>query len=111
MNKLDLFRMCFFEPFVIDVIIPETNKFLGTPMTLQEFYVWLRCIFNMACFEGIGDRVEWWSTTPIDMSKGAPFRLNGFITQSRWLKIMNAIRYTDKAAPLPSLTSFTRFGR
>ncbi len=111
MNELDLFRMCFFEPFVSDVIIPETNKFLGMPMTLQEFYVWLRCIFYMACFEGIGDRIEWWSTTPIDMSKGAPFRLNGFITQSRWLKIMHAIQYTDKAAPLPSLTSFTRFGR
>jgi hypothetical protein len=58
MNELDLFRMCFFEKFAIDVIIPEMNKFLGTPMTLQEFYVWLGCIFYMACFEGVGNRTD-----------------------------------------------------
>ncbi len=45
MNELDLFRMCFSEKFVINVIIPEMNKFLGTLMTLQEFYVWLGCNF------------------------------------------------------------------
>jgi hypothetical protein len=106
MNELDLFRMCFFEKFVIDVIIPNTNKFLGTPMTLQEFYVWLGCIFYMACFEGVGNRVEWWSTTPIDMFKGAPFRLNRFITQNRYVEITSAIRYTDVAEPLLFIDRF-----
>ena len=106
MNELDLFRMCFFEKFVIDVIIPETNKFLGTPMTLQEFYVWLGCIFYMACFEGVGNRYEWWSTTPIDMFNGAPFRLNGFITRNRWLEITSAIRYTDVVEPLLFIDRF-----
>ena len=60
MNELDQFRLCFPEQFVIDVIIPETNKHLvGTALTLQEFYVWLGCIFFMACFEGISDRNDW----------------------------------------------------
>ena len=56
MNELYLFRMCFPEQFVLDVIIPQTNKILGTPIDLHEFYVWLGCIFYMACFQGIGDR-------------------------------------------------------
>ena len=56
MNELYLFRMCFPEQFVLDVIIPQTNKNLGTPIDLHEFYVWLGCIFYMACFQGIGDR-------------------------------------------------------
>ena len=57
MNELDIFRMCFPEKFVLNVIIPETNKNLGTPMTLQEFYVWLGCIFFMACYQGVGDLI------------------------------------------------------
>ena len=77
MNEFDLFRMCFPEQFVLDVIIPQTNKNLSTPIDLHdEFYVWLGCIFYMACFQGIGDRDEWWSSSPIDQFKGAPFRLN-----------------------------------
>ncbi len=47
--------MCFPEKFVINVIILEMNKNLGNPLTLQEFYVWLGCIFYTACFKGIGD--------------------------------------------------------
>jgi len=45
MNELDLFRVCFPEQFVLDVIIPQTNNNLGTPIDLHEFYVWLGCIF------------------------------------------------------------------
>jgi hypothetical protein len=106
MNELKLFRMCFPEKYINDVIIPETNKCLGTPMTLQEFYVWLGCIFYMACFEGVGNRVEWWLTTPIDMFKGAPFWLNRFITWNRYVEITSAIGYTDVAEPLLFIDRF-----
>jgi hypothetical protein len=82
MNKIDQFRMCFPEQFVIDVIIPKTNKHLGTAMTLQEFYVWPGCIFYMACFEGICDRDKWWSSAPIDPFKKAPFRVNVFMLKT-----------------------------
>ncbi len=58
-----------------DVIIPQANQNLGTPINIQEFYVWLGCIFYMACFQGIGDRNQWWSSAPIDQFKGAPFWL------------------------------------
>jgi hypothetical protein len=100
MNELDQFRMCFPEQFIINVIIPKTNKRLGTPVTLQEFYVWLGCIFYMACFEGIGDRNEWWSSLPINQFKGALFRLIGFMAKVRFINIMGALRYTDVQQPL-----------
>ena len=79
MNELDLFRMCFPEQFVIDVIIPQTNQNLGMPINLQEFYVWLGCIFYMACRQGIVDCDKWWSSDPINLFLGAPFRLNAYM--------------------------------
>jgi hypothetical protein len=100
MNEFDLFRMCFPEQFIIDVIIPQMNQNLGTPTNLQEFYVWLGCIFYLVCFQGIGDRNKWWSSAPIHQFKGVPFWLNAYMSKARFINIMGAIRYTDKADPL-----------
>ena len=99
-DELRLFRMCFPEQWIIDVLIPATNKELVNKLSLQEFYVFLGIIFYMACFNGIEDRELWWSTKPVDMFSGAPFRFNGFMTYSRFRDIMSAIRYTDKPMPL-----------
>ena len=106
MNELDLFRMCFPEQFVIEVIIPQTNQNLATPINLQEYYVWLGCIFYMACWQGIGDRDEWWTSDPIDPFKGAPFRLNAYMSRVRFKDITGAIRYTDIADPLLFVDKF-----
>ena len=100
MDELQLFRMCFPEKWIVDSVMPETNKNLGKPMDLHEFYVWLGCIFFMSCYLGIEDRDLWWSTKPVDMFDGAPFRLNEFMTKSRFRDIMVAMRYTSKEAPL-----------
>ena len=54
----------------------------------------------MACFNGIKDRELWWSTKPVDMFSGAPFRFNSIMTYSRFRDNMQAIQYTDKATPL-----------
>jgi hypothetical protein len=100
MDELTLFRMCFPEEYIINIVIPETNKHLTTKLTLQEFYVWLGCYFFMACFNGIPDREMWWSTTPISKFEGAPFRLNEYISRNRFLEITYHIRYTSKEEPL-----------
>ena len=52
-NELDLFCMCFPEKWLIAVLIPITNKELDSPMNLQEFYVFLGCIFFQASFKGV----------------------------------------------------------
>ena len=105
-DELDLFRMCFPEEWIVNVLIPMTNKDLVKKMDLQEFYVFLGCIFFMACYEGIPDRKMWWSTQPIDMFVGAPFRLNAYMSRNRFDAIMHALRYTNKEAPLLFLDRF-----
>ena len=100
MGELDLFRMAFPEKFIVDVILPASNKNIIQPISLQEFYVWLGCQFFMACFEGIANREDWWSTKPILPREGAPFRLYDYMQKSRFLKISAAITYTTKPPPL-----------
>ncbi len=78
-NGFDLFRMCFPEEYIRDIVIPTTNMNLVNKMTLHEFYVWLGCIFFMACYEGIPHRELWWSTKAIDMFDGVLFRLNAYM--------------------------------
>jgi hypothetical protein len=67
-NELDLFRMCFSEEWVLNSLIPMTNKELGKKTNLQEFYVFLGCIFFMACYDGVPNREMWWSTNPIHVT-------------------------------------------
>ena len=100
MSELALFRMCFPEAFISDVLIPETNRQIeGEKMDLQEFYVYLGCHFFMACFEGISDRRAWWSKQDVSMFDGAPFRLGGFMSFNRFKAIAKAMTYTNKPVP------------
>ena len=95
--------MCFPEKWVVEVLLPMTNKHLAVKMTLREFYVFLGCQFFMACYDGITDRRMWWSEKPISMFEGAPFRLTQYMSGARFEQIVGALRYTDEAAP----TGFT----
>ena len=78
-----------------------TNKGLAKKVDLQEFYVFLGCIFYMSCYQRIPDRELWWSARLIDMFNGAPFRLNAYMSRNRFREIVQALRYTaDKDEPL-----------
>ena len=106
MDELALFRMCFPERWAVETVIPVTNRELeGKPLTLSEFYCWLGCHFFMACFEGISDRRMWWSQRPVSISEGAPFRLQEYMTYTRYKDITAAMRYTDIEPP-PFLDRF-----
>jgi hypothetical protein len=105
-NELALFRICFPEKWIVEMVIPKTNETLDKPMDLQEFYVWLGCIFFMSCFQGIEDRDLWWSSKPVDMFEGAPFCLNEYCSKGRFNDIMATIRYTSKDAPLMFVDRF-----
>ena len=46
MTELDLFRMAFPEDFILETVLPTTNKYIdGDDIDLREFYVWLGCYF------------------------------------------------------------------
>ncbi|KAL7465733.1 LOW QUALITY PROTEIN: hypothetical protein ACHAXS_006135, partial [Conticribra weissflogii] len=86
-----------------DVVIPQTNANLDSTksqqLTMSEFFVFLGCIFFMACFEGVSDRREWWSSFPIDAFKGAPFCLNEYMPYRRFEDIMQALCFTNHPYP------------
>jgi hypothetical protein len=86
---------CFLEEWVINVLIPMMNKELSKKMNLQDFNVFLGCIFFMACYDGVPNREMWWSTKPIGIFGGAPFQLNAYMSRSRFDQIMHALQYTD----------------
>ena len=100
------FRMCFPEEYIVDVLLPETNKHLKRAMSLREFYVFLGCQFYMACFDGITDRRLWWSSEPVSKFSGAPFRLNEYISGQRFEDIVGALRYTNREAPTDFVDRF-----
>ncbi|KAL7525460.1 hypothetical protein ACHAXR_001013, partial [Thalassiosira sp. AJA248-18] len=88
------------EKWVLEAVIPATNKEIeGDILTLQEFYVYLGCHIFMACFEGISDRRLWWSSKPISIKEGAPFRLHEYMSLRRFNAITSAMRYTNKVPP------------
>ncbi len=62
---------------------------------MSEFFVFLGCIFFMACFEGISDRREWWSFLPVNEFEGAPFPLGKYILFWRFEDIMQGLWYTN----------------
>lgn len=99
MDELELFLMCFPVKYIKSVIIPETNKHLQVPVTMQEFFVFLGCLFFMACHPGVEERDSWWSTKPVTPNEGAPFRLNSYMARSRFKGIMQSLRYTNMPQP------------
>jgi hypothetical protein len=99
-NEFQLFRMCFPKEWLVNVVIPMTNKELSNKMSLQEFYVFLGCIFFMVCYDGITDRDLWWSLKPVDMFERALFHLNAYMTRNQFKEIIQSIHYMDKIAPL-----------
>mmetsp|Transcript_6634 Transcript_6634/g.14111 ORF Transcript_6634/g.14111 Transcript_6634/m.14111 type:complete len:112 (+) Transcript_6634:239-574(+) len=53
----------------------------------------------MACFEGILDRSEWWSSLPVNEFEGAPIWLAKYISLRRFEDIMQGLRYTNRPRP------------
>ena len=67
------FRMCFFENYVVDHMLPATNKYLSTPITLQEFYVFLGCNFSWPALKESLIGRSGGRRNPVSMAKGAHF--------------------------------------
>ena len=99
MDELQLFMLCFPIDYIKNTILPETNKYLLEEVSLQEFFVFLGCLFFMACHPGVRDRELWWSKEPISQMDGASFCLNDYITYNRFRDIMGSIHYTKQPQP------------
>ena len=65
-------------------------------MYLGEFIRCLGCWFYMGCWVEISNRSNWWSTAEPTISGGAPFRLNNYMSRTRFDGILVSIRYIDQ---------------
>ena len=54
------------------------------------------CWFYIGFWVGIYNRRYWWSTAETTMSEGAPFRLNMYMSRTRFEGILPFLFYTDK---------------
>ena len=97
-----LFEMFFFKPFIIEVIIPETNKRMKQdrhrPVTYGEFLRWLGLWFLMATITG-PDRSDFWSLGEVDCFVGAPMLLGHLMSRKRFEAILKALSYTSRQRP------------
>ena len=73
-----LFEMFFFKPYVVGVIIPQTNICLQQgkhcPIRYGEFLRWLGLWFLIATING-PDRTDFWSMGEVDCFVGAPHEI------------------------------------
>ena len=84
MKELKLFLILLPVDYLKEIIIPETNKILKHPMDLGEFTQWMGCWFYMGFWVGILNRKNWWSTVDLTMTGVAPFRLNNYVSRTRF---------------------------
>jgi len=84
--------------FITTVILVETNKQMATPVTTGEFLKFLGLWLIMATTEG-SKRDDFWSTKPISIFSGAPFRLNETLSGRRFRAILSALRLTSSLPP------------
>ena len=97
-----LFEMFFFKPFIIEVIVPETNKHMKEdkhrPVAYGEFLHWLGLWFLMATNTG-PDHSDFWSLGEVDCFVGAPMRLGHLMSRKRFEAILKALSYTSRQCP------------
>ena len=98
-----LFEMFFFKPFILEVIIPETNKLMKEDkhqaVTYGEFLHWLGLWFLMATITG-PDHSDFWSLGEVDCFVGAPMCF-GHLMSRKWFEAILRLFLTHHANTQP----------
>ena len=84
MTNLELFLILFLVDYLKEIPIPKKNKLMKHTMYLGEFIRWLGCWLYMVFWVRILNRRNWWPTAEPTISGGAPFRLNTYISSTRF---------------------------
>lgn len=93
-EEFNLFWQFFPKDYIVNVVLPATNKNLTKELKIGEFSRWLGLVFLMSTIEGC-ERRDFWSEEEIDAFEGAPLRFGGFMSCTRFEEIMSALRLTD----------------
>ena len=87
-----------FPKSLIQTIIEETNAKLDDPTDMGEFLWWIGIWLLLSSMSGY-KRSDFWSMKHIDLYDGAPYRLNEFITSTRFEAIFSALTLTKRECP------------
>ena len=94
--------LVFSPKLLVQMVIKETNKKLikegKRELTYGEFLLFIGLQMFMSTLTGFS-RKDFWSQSPIGLSHGAPYRLNEFMSKSRFDSIMEALAFTDDSPP------------
>jgi hypothetical protein len=99
-TMLTIFLLFFPRKFMEEVVIIETNKRItGMQVTYGEFLQFLGLWLYMSTLSGFR-RSDYWSSKPVSMREGAPYRFNEFMALKRFEAILIALAYTNETPPL-----------
>ena len=96
-----LFLTLFPREYLEMVLLAETNKTIEDQEGEITFGELLRCIglwFFLATTSGFARR-DFFSSFPINERSGAPYRLNQYITRTRFESILQSLTFTDAPTP------------
>lgn len=95
--------LVFFPKQLVSLVIEETNKNLAkqnkSEITYGEFLLFIGLQLFMSTLTGFS-RNDFWSSAPIGLSQGAPYRLNEFMSKSRFDSIMECLGFTNESPPI-----------
>ena len=96
---LHMFLIFLPRRYIEEVLLVATNSAIeGQPVSFGEFLRWLG-IWYLLATNHCASRQEYWSSMPIDMFQGAPFRLHDIMSRNRFEAILSAIRLTNATPP------------
>ena len=94
--------MFFFKPYVVGIIIPQTNICLREekhhPVSYREFLHWLGLWFLMATIND-PECMDFWSIGEVDCFVGAPMRLGTLMSRKQFKAILKALAITVRQPP------------
>ena len=80
------------------MIIIESNKRLEEPLDVGEWLCFLGIILFMSTFP-VSNRRDYWSSKPVNIEYGAPFRFNKWMTLNRFETILYNLVFTNEDKP------------
>ena len=99
-SYMDWFMVCLPAPYIKNVILFQTNASEeGEEITEGEFLVYIGLWLLMATTASGCDRRSYWENSPINEWKGAPFRLNKYMSWGRFDFITQHLTFTDIDPP------------
>ena len=75
-SNLEILFVLFPVGYLNTILITDINKVLKDPLDPGEVMSWVGFWFDMVCWVGILDRLDWWLVTPPVMHIGHPFYMS-----------------------------------